>query len=137
MCKSQSAFLITTRLDNDDAICKEYIETIQRAFSGQTLEFLEFRSGLQFNETTGELFAASYNSGPFLSLIENRCGRPKTVYCCDHRKAAETAPLMRIELDRAWLQVVHQRNLKNRIEPNLKPEPLSLLARYHAARFGL
>jgi hypothetical protein len=103
--------LITTRLDNDDGICRSFVEIVQNRFSGQDFEFLNFTNGYIWRN--GKVHAAHHTTNSFISLIE-RAEKPSTVYAGNHMRLADLGPIVQIERPAAWLQVVHGRNLVNR-----------------------
>ncbi len=108
-----SAHVITTRLDNDDAIGNDHIRLIQRHFKRQDREFLVFPFGLQLYR--GHLYNCYWESNPFLSLIErvSADGSFTTVLCVEHNRV-RTAGRVRMIFSRAeWLQVIHGSNLLN------------------------
>jgi hypothetical protein len=88
--------LITTRLDNDDAISRTFVETIQQNFRGQEYEFLNF------------------TSNAFISLVES-VENYTTVYCGNHMELDQRGRIVQIAKPAAWLQVVHSRNLSNQV----------------------
>jgi hypothetical protein len=104
--------LITSRLDNDDAICRTYVESVQQRFRGQQFEFLNFTNGYVWCD--GRVWSARHGSNPFISLVE-RADRYSTVYCGNHMDLHEQGPVVQIAEPAGWLQVVHGRNLSNRV----------------------
>ncbi len=104
--------LITSRLDNDDAICRTFVESVQREFRGQDYEFVNFTNGYVWEG--GRLWAGRHTSNPFISLIE-RTANYSTVYCGNHMELHLQGPVVQVAEPAAWLQVVHGRNLSNRV----------------------
>jgi hypothetical protein len=104
--------LITSRLDNDDAICRTFVESVQRNFRGQEFEFLNFTNGYIWND--GQVWSGRHASNAFISLVE-RTPDYSTVYCGNHMELDQRGPIVQIAEPAAWLQVVHERNLSNRI----------------------
>jgi hypothetical protein len=102
--------IITTRLDNDDAISRTFVETIQQQFTGQEFEFLNFTNGYIWRK--GHLYRGENRSNPFISLVE-RAEDYSTVYCGNHVELDQTGPIVQIREPAGWLQVVHGRNLLN------------------------
>jgi Putative rhamnosyl transferase len=109
-----SPYLVTTRLDNDDAISEDHLISVQAAFRSQEREFITFPLGLQ--SFRGHLYNVYWPSNPFLSLIEKVGvdGQVRTVLSVAHdhigrenrvRKILGSAP--------QWLQVLHGANLGN------------------------
>jgi hypothetical protein len=106
-------YLITTRLDTDDAISKDHLALVQRAFRQQDREFVAFPFGLQ--SFRGQLYNVYWPSNPFLSLIEKvgKNGQVTTVFCVAHNRVAEANNLKKIISSSQWLQVLHDANLAN------------------------
>jgi N-acetylglucosaminyl-diphospho-decaprenol L-rhamnosyltransferase len=102
--------LITTRLDNDDAICRTFVDAIQQRFAEQDFQFLNFTNGYIWKE--GHLYPAQHFSNAFVSLVE-RAEKCSTVYCRNHMELDHVGPILQIQDAAAWLQVVHGRNLSN------------------------
>lgn len=113
-CKdNQKPYLISTRLDNDDALGIDHIRLVQQQFKRQNREFIVFPFGLQLYR--GHLYNAYWDSNPFLSLIEKvgRDGSFTTVMCVEHNRV-RTAGTVRMVMSRPqWLQVIHGSNLLN------------------------
>jgi hypothetical protein len=106
-------YLITTRLDNDDALGKDHLKLIQRAFQWQEREFLLFPFGLQ--SYRGQLYNVYWKSNPFLSLIERvqEDGTFTTVMCVEHNRVRMAGKVRSIIYAPQWLQVIHGSNLLN------------------------
>jgi hypothetical protein len=102
--------IITTRLDNDDAISRTFVETIQRHFTGQEFEFLNLTNGYIWSD--GRLYRGENYSNPFISLVE-RTEDYSTVYCGNHMELSQIGPIVQILEPAGWLQVVHGRNILN------------------------
>ncbi len=113
----ESEFLITTRLDNDDAVSKDFIEVIQSKFQRQSLEFLNLTNGYVWSD--GKLYSFKYLKNPFMSLIEQIQERSpdgfKTILCGEHTQLAEIGAIKQVKTTPTWLQVVHGKNVSNRI----------------------
>lgn len=123
---SRTEYLVTSRLDNDDAIHGDYVSVLQEAFHPEPFLFLEMPRGLKLHADKRKLYRLTFRSGPFLTLIERRhTDAPQTVYCCNHDRASEHGAIVRLKLDPAWLQIVHSRNATNSIEDGLPVVPLS------------
>jgi hypothetical protein len=110
--------LITSRLDNDDAICRTFVESVQRRFRGQSFEFLNFTNGYVWNE--GRVWSAQHASNPFISLVEDAANY-STVYCGNHMELHQQGRVVQIAEPAGWLQVVHGRNLSNRVWGTPRP----------------
>lgn len=107
-------FLITTRMDNDDSVARDFIESIQREFRGQDLEAINFPSGLQFCD--GKLYSRIDPGNAFISVVENVEGRkPATVFMETHNQLDLLAPVVQVKSHPMWVQVVHDSNIVNSV----------------------
>jgi hypothetical protein len=107
--------LITSRLDNDDAICRTFVESVQHRFRSQEFEFLNFTNGYILDtDDGGRVWSGRHTSNAFISLVE-RTADYSTVYCGNHTELHRQGPVTQIPEPAAWLQVVHGRNLSNRV----------------------
>jgi hypothetical protein len=108
-----SPYLITTRLDNDDAISSDHLASVQAAFRHQEREFVTFPFGIQ--SFRGHLYSVYWVSNPFLSLIEKvgDGGQVTTVFCIYHDRVGSTRQLRKVARSSQWLQVLHETNFSN------------------------
>lgn len=106
-------YVITTRIDNDDAISRRHLWHVQRAFRRQEREFIAFPLGLQLFR--GHLYSVYYPCNPFLSLIERVSdnGRATTVFCVSHTKVRTAGKVRHLWKSPQWLQVLHSQNIEN------------------------
>ena len=106
-------YLITTRLDNDDALGVDHLRLVQLKFKQQEREFLIFPFGLQLYR--GRLYNTYWRSNPFLSLTEKirADGSFTTVMCVEHNRVREAGRVRTILSAPQWLQVIHGSNLLN------------------------
>jgi len=113
----ETEFLITTRVDNDDALRKTFVESIQKNFFSQEFEFINFVNGYVLSLANLKLYALKHFSSPFASLIERRVDLTsdgfKTVLCEDHGKLSEIGAVKQINAQPAWIQIVHGNNVIN------------------------
>lgn len=108
--RSSADWLITSRLDNDDAIARDYITAVQDCFD-ERMGFINFPSGLQLTDG-GELFHRVDVSNPFVSLIERR-DEGQGVYHIRHDHALTFGKIRQVKSRPMWLQMIHDRNLGN------------------------
>jgi Putative rhamnosyl transferase len=106
-------YLITTRLDNDDAISMDHLASVQSVFHQQEREFITFPLGLQ--SFRGHLYTVYWPNNPFLSLIERvgDDGRFTTVFCVPHDHVGQAGKLRRVHRTCQWMQVLHDSNIGN------------------------
>jgi hypothetical protein len=104
--------LVTTRIDNDDAVADGFLLHIQSKVRLRR-EFLNFALGYQLFEK--HLYLWFDPSGPFLTFVEplDRDCSPTTVYCGPHETLGAVAPIRQLYARPNWIQVVHATNLDN------------------------
>ncbi|MDJ0776124.1 MAG: glycosyltransferase [Mastigocoleus sp. MO_167.B18] len=116
-------YLITTRLDNDDAVSKEFVQVIQDNFQEQKFEFINLTHGYVWSDF--KLYSFKYSNNPFMSLIEKIDKQDidgfKTVGCGDHTQLSSMGRIKQIKTKPAWIQVVHGKNVSNRIRGIRQP----------------
>lgn len=104
--------LISTTLDNDDAISRTFVQRVQEQFRGQEFEILNFPSGYRLELASGRLYRVSIRTNPFVSLVE-RNSSPRTIRGCGPHNllGRRFADIRDVSSEPLWLQVVHDRNL--------------------------
>lgn len=105
--------VITTRLDNDDAVSRCFVEDIQTAASPDVeREFLNFPLGYLWFR--GRITRKEHRSNSFISCCEP-IGDLRTVYCRQHVHLARVAPVRQLGVGTPhWLRVCHDRNWLNK-----------------------
>lgn len=106
-------YLITTRLDNDDALASGHLAIVQSEFQEQDREFLEFPVGIQ--SFRGYLYNVYWHSNPFLSLVEKvqKAKRFTTVCCVRHDRVRSAGRIRSLVRSPQWLQLIHGENIGN------------------------
>jgi len=100
--------VVTTRLDNDDAIASDFVERVKQAAT--QVGFINFPHGLIWNE--GRLYRWVDQSNAFISRVEE--GKLiDTVYADKHASVAALGVVNQVTAGFKWLQVVHGGNLGN------------------------
>ena len=110
-------WLLTTRLDSDDALHRHAVALIQAsARTTPQPELLNLRYGYCYTHPDGPIARVEEPSNPFLSLVEP-AGRalPHTASRVSHMRAHESAPIRQIGDEPMWLRVIHARNLSSRM----------------------
>lgn len=97
--------LITTRMDNDDAISRSFVETVHAHFLGQEMTFLNFLYGYSWHK--GKIYFHRQRSNPFISLIE-KVESARTVFCGDHRELDAIGDIIQIISPAGWRQVINR-----------------------------
>ncbi len=113
--------IITTRLDNDDAIHREFISDVQKQYTqwNETISprYIDSPYGYSYDVTNKKLYPTDYFGNANISLIENRKDA-KTVWQCNHGEILNKFAGSRIP-DRRWIITIHEHNVGN----NLKSSP--------------
>lgn len=116
-------YLITTNLDNDDAICSDFIQIIQSNLKTDELYLLNLPIGLMFSKEG--LFLREYLSSPFQILVEkvddNILSCLKFPHHLVTQLASQGIPTYQIPSKPAWLQIVHGSNVRNQRDVNSIP----------------
>lgn len=113
--RCKTPFVITTRVDNDDAVAVDFIEKIQLCFAKQDSMFVNLVNGAQYAE--GKTYLRPYTKNPFSTLIEDISNRPPvTVFVEHHYRIDEFAPVLNVRTAHPmWLQVIHGGNVLNEL----------------------
>jgi hypothetical protein len=104
--------LITTRIDNDDAVSNDFLERIQACVPSRAKEGLVFPLGYQLHE--GYLHLDYSRGNHFISLSEPyRPGVFDTVFTRAHNELYRSVPVRQIWTAPTWLEVLHGGNIAN------------------------
>ncbi len=108
--------LLTTRLDNDDGLASDYVETIRRFCDVSERTVLEFPVGYVWWE--GRAYRDRQLRNPFVTLVEplhtDSAPTFSTVYRGAHHESYKLGHVVEVSQEPGWLQVVHGGNLANR-----------------------
>ncbi|GGM98037.1 hypothetical protein GCM10009721_26320 [Terrabacter tumescens] len=125
-------WLLTTRLDSDDAIARDFMASVQREFTPTEGLFVDFPRGIQIDRS-GATYLYDQLSSPFLTLVERRRtdAAPSTVYAARHARARQWGPVREVSAPPMWVQVIHGSNLLNmtvgaRVSPRVVNERFDL-----------
>lgn len=111
-------WLLTTRLDNDDALGRGFVHCLQQVVESLTPDqlapsdtlFINFPVGLQWHD--GAYYAFEDATNAFVSLLE-RAHEPHSVFWVDHPSIHDVAPVLQARTRPLWLQNVHDLNVYN------------------------
>lgn len=112
---SDSEYLISTRIDSDDAFHENSINIIQKQFKRQKFGFINLLKGYILDINNNELYLSKEYKNPFISLIEeNISGRSfKTILSIKHKAAGSI--IKQVKRGVFWLRVIHDGNLLNEV----------------------
>jgi len=111
-----SEYLITSRIDNDDCIHKDYIDTIQSQFKHQDFMAIDILKGYSLQISPSVMLGKKEHIfNPFISLIEKN-DFPKTVWFSDHNMWKKESRRIEIGNKRLWMSIIHEKNKVNEFD---------------------
>ena len=120
--KKDTNLLITTYLDNDDALHKKYVEEVQE-INVEFPTFLSYVYGIQYYTELNIATRVPYTNNHFISLIEplDKTQSFRTVYGYGSHvainKYANTKTLyMDSSSQDRWIEVIHEANMDNDVK---------------------
>lgn len=104
--------VITSRVDNDDALHPTYIAKVRASLEPLDLSFVNFTRGYQYSRR--RLLNYAHPSNAFISLVEP-VGREMliTVFADWHTRLRNYGPIVQVKAGRMWVQNCHGGNVKN------------------------
>jgi hypothetical protein len=111
--QSRSPWVITTRLDSDDAISTDYVNTVQSRFAPQK-KGINFAAGWVYDPRRDLCMQVTNWCNQFISLVEPRDKSLKTVYCRKHKEMHLECHVDDSWSKTRWMQVAHGGNALNR-----------------------
>lgn len=109
-------YLITSRIDNDDCIHKDFINEIQKHFKKQDFLAIDNIKGYTLQiEPNFILGKKEHIFNPFISLIEKN-DQPKTVWHYVHNMWKKEPRLIHVTEKRLWLSIIHGKNKVNEFD---------------------
>ena len=118
--KEDDRYVITTRIDNDDAFHRNMIDEVQSRFNEQNNIFLNFNNGFQYDVEKEILVKMKYINNHFISRIEQRNAVVETVITYNHALINEVGEVVSIEnKEPLWIEVIHNGNISNGLRLSL------------------
>jgi len=108
--------VITSRIDNDDAIHQDFVGNIQEWFKiRKRTGVLTYSKGWVWDWLSNKLYHLRYIKNHFITFIEKRGAKPvKTVLRDRHTDLTSRFQTFRVETEsHMWLESVHEDNLLN------------------------
>ena len=111
-------YILTTYLDNDDALNKDFIENLHnKANEIDSKAFICYSDGFQYFTDSNLLFEIHYPTNHFISLLEKGNRETlKTVYGYGSHAYINKIPGLKIVYipdSPQWCEVIHERNMVN------------------------
>lgn len=129
--------VLTSRLDNDDALAADYMErTATAARLAMPRADREGRIGIVitngFIRSARGVYAMHHETNAFTSWLERSGSDTElmTALGISHMKAAEMGALVQVPGPGAWLQVVHGGNVSNKVRGR-RVSPALLAGKFH------
>lgn len=111
--------LISSNLDNDDALARDYVARVQAAarhYAGKSRFAVNLPDGLVL--AGDALYAHRHLHNAFANLVEPDDANFATVKTIRHMELPDHAEVVQAEGPPAWIQLVHDGNVSNRIRGN-------------------
>jgi hypothetical protein len=109
-------YLITSRIDNDDCIHKNFIDEVQKRFNSQDYQAIDVIKGYSLQVKPKYILGKKEHIfNPFISLIEKN-ENPKTVWFNDHNLWKKETRITQITDKRLWMSIIHEKNKVNEFD---------------------
>jgi hypothetical protein len=107
--------LVTTRVDSDDALTYDFVESVQNIVrKGSHPCFINFSSGYLYESTRRYLYRITdYYYNPFISFVEPLGEKIQTIYYWQHQMLKNNPLIRNYDGHPRWCIVVHGGNLRN------------------------
>lgn len=113
---SDTPYLITSMIDNDDCVNKSYIAEVQARFNNQDFMAVDFIEGYTLQiEPQIMLGKKEHIFNPFISLIEKN-DHPKTVWHYEHNLWKKEPRIIQVSGKRIWMSIIHGKNKVNEFD---------------------
>ena len=127
LTEKNSKYIVSTRLDNDDALNTNYIQKIQKEIEEKIGEntmmsefCLSFTWGYQYFEKFNFVEKIKFPNNHFISLVaaNKESDLPRCVYEIGHMNVEKLCHTIKISdiKDAAWLEVIHKSNASNDVK---------------------
>ena len=112
-------FIITSRLDNDDAIHQDFVSTIQNLAIKKHETVIDLRKGYQINLSNDIYEYRNFDNqfNPFISLVES-ADKFDTVASRFHKDWSKSNSIIIYENAPLWIEIIHKKNIVN--QPKVK-----------------
>lgn len=112
--------VVTSNLDSDDGLASDYVARVKRVVAETTLVrpyAINFENGLILHDGAGYWHRHLHNA--FTNLVEDDTPAMRASNSVDHMVLFDTVPVVQERGPPAWLQVVHDSNVSNKIRGRL------------------
>lgn len=130
-------YIITTRIDNDDALHKDFIKIVQEeSIIQKRFVLLDYICGYRLNLFSRTVCKYRYPSGHFTSLLEPNGRVLYTAMYWVHNVVDKCLPVLHLEREPLYIELVHELNVINEEKQNSFKEYLYALIHFKASDFG-
>jgi len=109
---ANSKFIISTNLDSDDMLHKDFLSKIQSSFDYQDGKIIHYSSGLQYIEQQKLLYSWQNAGNHFYSFIEKTSTNPQSCVDIQHGMFSEYIEIGD-HVEPGWIEIVHNYNVYN------------------------
>lgn len=113
---SDASVLVTSNLDNDDALALDFVERVQSAAPQVDRTAVYVAHGLI--KSRHRIYLRRDQRNAFCSVVES-WDSPSTCWCDWHNLLGKSMQVLELTEAPGWLQVVHGRNVSNRVRGRL------------------
>lgn len=108
-------YVLTTRLDNDDALTVDFVDRLHTAVAqnDSVIGAYNFTSG--FVVANDRLYCLSHPRNAFFSWLDRNGETIKTAPSIQHMQLHKHGHIHQISGEGTWIQMVHTRNVSNKI----------------------
>ena len=130
-------YVITTNLDNDDALQKNFVERVHQVFDQAEGEALvTFKTGMQYFVSLNAVVKMFYPHNHFLNLIERTDKDFFTIEYFRHAEARKILPCIDIKEQPYWMEVVHACNVSNELRITSRVKYLPQIRTFSFTDYG-
>ena len=117
--------LITTNIDSDDVLSRNFVATTQQQFRGQAFEFINFPFGYLYRFQEQKLYLREWLTSSCHTLIEQRQNF-QTALAYPHYKVI-SSKTRQVITQPIWLMTVHGENVRTQFDVSAAWQPLTRL----------
>lgn len=116
-------FVITSRIDNDDAFHESMIQDVQSLFKEKHNYFISSTYGLQYDVKKKVIARMHHENNHFISRVESLSEGIETVIFANHSNISKMAEVVYINEKKKplWLEIIHGSNLINDLYVSSQP----------------
>ncbi len=131
-------FVITSNLDNDDALSIHFVDRVQQLFLADRRRMLySFVCGMQYFVQLDAIIRMHYPHNHFLTLVEDAHSDFHTVQFYGHTNARKRLPNTDILERPYWLEIVHGHNVSNELRITSRVRYTPCLSAVDLNQFGI